>query len=76
SHDAVLAPVRGHWSFGYCSLKLPLQGKRFSPARLAFLLVKRIQRGVADSARNKCAKMFQVLLARGFARDRTVIASH
>ena len=44
-------------------------------SRLAILLVKRNQRGVPDSARNKCAKMFQSLLARGFARDRMVIAS-
>ena len=28
-------------------------------SRLVFLLVKRNQRGVPDSARNNCAKMFQ-----------------
>ncbi len=33
-------------------------------SRSADLLVKRSQQGVLDSARNNCAKMFQIPLAR------------
>ena len=35
-------------------------------SRLVFLLVKRNQRGVPESARNNCAKMFQTPLTRDF----------
>lgn len=45
-------------------------------SRSAILLVKRSQRGVLDSARNNCAKMFQIPLARQSRFDRTVIATH
>jgi len=45
-------------------------------SRSAILLVKRSQQGVLYSARNNCAKIFQILLTRWFQPDRTVIATH